>query len=153
MQSRRSLTQFCARSVSSSLRIFTAASFRVESRAMRLTRGIGRHILLFQTKKSDAHHESAVTATVRFVKKIYARLTRTPGQVRIPESLTVTSTKVKSPTVRCCPDLMLPPGPEMSVRSHCRRCVELNSDSLPSNITHTGRWSPGNALCNIGLAV
>ena len=34
-----------------------------------------------------ARHESSVTARVRFVKKIYARLTRTPGQVRIPGSL------------------------------------------------------------------
>ena len=34
-----------------------------------------------------AHHESAATARVRFVKKIYARLTRIPGQVRISGSL------------------------------------------------------------------
>ena len=34
-----------------------------------------------------AHHESAVTARVRFVKKVYARLMRTPHQVCIPGSL------------------------------------------------------------------
>ena len=110
-----------------------------------------------------AHNESAATARVRFVKKVMLVLRVLPAksasQGRSSWTLIVTAPKAKSPTVRSCPSLMRLLGPEITVRSHSRRCVGtdpfcgVTSDLPPRKVTHTGRWLPGNAVCDIGLAV